>query len=71
MQAPIAAILVRLEQAGADRLLEDGIVENDGDERSRALAGMFPACADLRPVLIAEMNAIGDSAPLLDFARFR
>ena len=71
MQAPVAAVFVRLEQAGADRLLENWIVEKHGDERSRALAGMFPACADLRPVLIAEMNAIGDSAPLLDFARFR
>ena len=59
MQAPVASVLVRLEQAGADRLLEDGIVEQDRNERPGAFPGMFPARADFRSVLVAEVDAVG------------
>ena len=58
MQAPVTSVLVRLEQPGSHGERKGGVIEDDGDEGPGALAGMFPAGADLGSVLIAEMNPI-------------
>jgi hypothetical protein len=58
VQRPCAAGVVVAEQVGADRLRQGGIVDQQRDIFARPLAGAFPAGADLRAVVIAEMNAI-------------
>jgi hypothetical protein len=57
-----------LEEVGADRLRECGIVELDRDEIAGLVAGALPARADLRAFLAPGMNAV--VRRVLGFARF-
>ena len=54
--------VIGLEQIGANRLPEAGIVKLQGDIIARLLPAAFPACsnlrADLGAIVIAEMDAI-------------
>ena len=52
------AIAAGLEQVGADRLRERGIIDLQRDIFAGLFAGAGPARADLRTVLVAGMNAV-------------
>src|SRR5216683_8291242 len=61
-QIECRSLVVGLEQIGADRLPEAGIVKLQGDIIARLLPAAFPARsnlrADLGAIVIAEMDAI-------------
>src|SRR5258708_36997550 len=61
-QSECHSLVVGLEQIGADRLPEAGIVKLQGDIVARLFPGAFPARsnlrADLSAIVIAEMDAI-------------
>src|SRR6266852_5777646 len=61
-QIECRSLVVRLEQIGADRPCEGGIVELQGDVVTGLLPGAFPASSNLRTdlgaIAIAEMDAI-------------
>ena len=52
------AIAAGLEQVGADRLREPGIIDLERDILAGLFAGAGPARADLRSVLVAGVNAV-------------
>ena len=52
------AVVAGLEQVGADRLRESGIVDLQRDIFAGLLAGAGPARADLRSILVAGVNAV-------------
>src|SRR6266851_2981221 len=62
LQSEYRSLVVGLEQIGADRLPEAGIVKLQGDIIARLLPAAFPACsnfwADLVAIVIPEMDAI-------------
>ena len=58
VQHPGGLVVARLEEVGADRLRECGIVDDERDVLAGLLAGALPARADLRAVAVAEVDAI-------------
>jgi len=58
VEAPSRLVVAGLEQVGAHRLREDGIVEEQRDILASLLAGPLPAGADLGAIFVAEMDAV-------------
>src|SRR5229473_1496531 len=62
LQIECRSLIVGLEQIGADRPCEGGIIELQGDVVTGLLPGAFPASSNLRTdlgaIAIAEMDAI-------------
>src|SRR6185437_6287697 len=58
VEHPRGLVVARLEEIGADRLCECGVINEERDILAGLFAGALPARADLRAIAVAHVDAV-------------